>query len=173
MTTNSKLPRSLMKVMEGMYESINALCSALMTMQIIVITIVVFGRFVLNKSPAWGEGISLLCMVWFSMLSIAIGIRNENHIRITLLEQYLPSKWKNGIAIFNDLTIIAFAIFLCVEGFKVVELNKNWIDSAIGISKGWLYLSVPVGGILLAAMLSFKLIFEISTGISPKEARNA
>jgi TRAP-type C4-dicarboxylate transport system permease small subunit len=140
MTTNSKLPSSLMKTMERMYESINAVCSGLMIMQIIVITIVVFGRFVLNKSPAWGEGISLLCMVWFSMLSIAI---------------------------------IAFAIFLCVEGFKVVEMNKNWVDSAIGISRSWLYLSVPVGGILLAAMLSLKLIFEISTGISPKEARNA
>ncbi len=160
-------------LMDRLYRFDNAVCSFLLTVQIVVISIVVFGRFVLNSSPPWGEELSLLCMVWFSMLSVAIGIRNENHIRITVLERVLPQVWKNRVSIFNDLTVMAFAFFLVFKGWDIVLLNWNRISPGIGITLRWLYISVPAGGVLIILMLGLKLVYEFLEGKSPQEAVDA
>ena len=126
----------MVSVIETLYRIDNTVCSILLTIQIIVISIVVFGRFILNRSPAWGEEPSLFCMVWFSMLSISIGIRNKNHIRITLLEKILSPSAKRIVDLINDLMIVLFAIFIIYYGWNVVLLNMRRVSPAIGISLG-------------------------------------
>ncbi len=173
MKADSSLHRRLVAATEALYHVCNALCNALLSTQIVAISIVVIGRFAFRRSPGWGEELSLLCMVWFTMLSVSIGFRNENHIRMTVLDRLLPRKWLAGISVFNDLVVLAFAFILIRHGIDVVLLNINRMSTALRISVGILYASVPVGGVFLIAMLTLKSACRLFEGRGLQEAHDA
>lgn len=158
---------------EILYQIVNAVCNTLLMIQIVAVTIVVGGRFVFSRSPAWGEELSLLAMVWFTMLSVGIGFRNENHIRMTVLDRVLPQKALMVLAIINDLTIFAFAAVLIKHGTDVVILNLNWMSSALRLSMGILYAAVPVGAGFMILMLALKLLCRVIERRGMMEAHDA
>jgi len=158
---------------EMLYQIVNGICNALLLVQITAVTIVVVGRFVFSRSPAWGEELSLLAMIWFTMLSVGIGFRNENHIRMTVLDRILPQKVLMVLAIINDLTIFAFAAMLIKHGTDVVILNINWMSSALRLSMGILYAAVPVGAGFMILMLALKLVCRIIERRGVMEAHDA
>lgn len=70
----------------------------LLLIMTVIVSWVVFSRFVLNKTPAWGEEGALLCMVWFGFLCMALGVRDNRHISIEFYDKYLtPTAQKNTI----------------------------------------------------------------------------
>lgn len=43
-------------------------CVAILAALVAVVFSIFFGRYVLSRSPIWGEPFSLLCLVWMSLL---------------------------------------------------------------------------------------------------------
>ena len=62
---------TLQRLTEPIYALVRGVCNVLLALQVVLICYVVFARFALNNSPAWGEEFSLLLMVWFCLLSPA------------------------------------------------------------------------------------------------------
>ena len=46
-------------------------CVIILAALVAVVFSIFFGRYVINKSPIWGEPFSLLCLVWMSLLGSA------------------------------------------------------------------------------------------------------
>ncbi|MFN3672877.1 MAG: TRAP transporter small permease, partial [Bosea sp. (in: a-proteobacteria)] len=40
----------------------------------------VFGRYILNATPTWGEPVSLFLMLWFILLGGSVGVRELDHM---------------------------------------------------------------------------------------------
>lgn len=139
------------------YNGINNLCRIFMIIQVLVVSYVVFGRFVLHKTPSWGEELSLLAMVWFSLLSASLAVNDDSHVRIGLIDSILPKKillWLKRV--FFILTFL-FALFMFIEGTKLVLLTVETILPGTGISSAWRYLSLPVAGLCLMVVLIYKI----------------
>ena len=121
-------------------------CNIFLIVQVIVIVIGVIGRKIFNKSPGWSEPVALLSMVWFCLLSATLVIKDDRHIRVTVIDYFIPERVKKYVDIFNDIVITAFALFMVIEGVKLTQLSALSIIAGLNIKSSWLFAAVPVAG---------------------------
>ena len=122
------------------------ICKFMLLVQLVVVSGVVFGRFVLNVTPAWGEEMALFAMVWFGLLSASIGVREDSHLCLSLFEDRMSKRMKQVRDGFVFLAIASFGLFFLVQGFRMVELTQNNSLPGMKISSSWLYAAIPVSG---------------------------
>ena len=129
---------------------INGICVVALTVQVLAILVMVFGRYFFSYVPMGTEELALFCMVWMSLLSISLSVRDDSHVKMEIIDKVIPAHAVRWVKIFTGVVIMGFAILMCFYGMSLVKLVKNTMMSAMRISKGWLYLSVPVAGFCIA-----------------------
>ncbi|MGB9662625.1 MAG: TRAP transporter small permease [Moorellaceae bacterium] len=132
-------------------------CKVMLVAQTLIVTWVVFGRFILKSTPGWGEESALMAMVWFGLLSASIGVREDAHLKIAVLDMILPPKCLKILDWFNWILMAGFALFLIFYGVKLTQLTAMNIMPGLGISSGWLYASVPASGVAIFIQLFNKV----------------
>jgi TRAP-type C4-dicarboxylate transport system permease small subunit len=115
----------------------------------LIVPWVVFSRYVIGKTPAWGEEAALLCMVWFGFISMALGVRDNLHISIDVFDRILPYSFKYWTDWFKRILILAFGIFMLIEGLNMSEVALGNDLPGMGISSAFLYAIVPLAGIAI------------------------
>ena len=118
----------------------------------------VFGRYVLNATPTWGEPVSLFLMLWFILLGGSVGVRELDHMGFDVGLHYTRGKWKSALVITNEALVTLFACAMVWYGTELAA--KVWSDRLpmIGISKGWDYVPIIAGGCLIALFSIEKLL---------------
>ena len=59
----------------------------------------VFGRYVLNATPTWGEPASLFLMLWFILLGGSVGVRELDHMGFDVGLHYLRGPAKSALIV--------------------------------------------------------------------------
>ena len=124
-------------------------CKFMLLVQLIVVSGVVFGRYLVNVTPAWGEELALFAMVWFGLLSASIGVRDGSHLCLSFITDKLPEKGRQLIEGFVFLMIALFGLFLVVQGYNMVVLTQNNSLPGMKISSSWLYGAIPAAGVAI------------------------
>lgn len=137
------------RITDRVYKAIRYACNAMMALQVVLVCYIVFARFVLNNSPAWGEELALLFMVWFCLLSPPEALRDDRHLCISVLQERLPGPVMKAVDLLNHALIAAFAAFMIIEGSKLTLLTSRNTLPGLGLPASILYASVPVSGVVL------------------------
>ncbi|MDO4961614.1 MAG: TRAP transporter small permease [Eubacteriales bacterium] len=141
-------------------------CKLVFIASIIITSYVVFNRYVLSKTPRWGEQAILLCMVYMALISASLAIRTDRHIRVVLIQYLFPASIREkAMSILHGLSqicITAFSIFMIIYGYQFTMLMTKSKMSGLGIANSYLYAAVPVAGICMLIMQSERLIYFIS-----------
>lgn len=75
------------------YKVFMIICKVLLIVDILITSMAVAGRYVpFIPDPAWSEEVVLTCMSYMAVLSAALAIRRNAHIRMTSFDVYLPKK---------------------------------------------------------------------------------
>lgn len=119
---------------------------SVLVLMTIVVSWVVFSRYLLGNTPAWGEEGALLCMVWFGFVSMAIGVRDNLHISIDVFDRILPESFKVATDWIKQGLVLAFAVFMLIEGFNMSEVALGNDMPGLRISSAFLYAAVPISG---------------------------
>ena len=139
------------------YKSVLLLCKLLLIGDILITSMAVAGRFIpFIPDPAWSEEVVLTCMAYMTVLSAALAIRRNGHIRMTAFDRYLPKKLLIGLDIIADVFVLVLALVMIVVGWKyAVQIGKmGSYVSMPSLSRFWMYFPIPVAGI---AMLIFEM----------------
>jgi TRAP-type C4-dicarboxylate transport system permease small subunit len=137
-------------------EGFSNLCLWVMT---IIVMVNIVTRYVLGFSFAWSEEISKLLMVWFTLLIAAVMVFEDKHIAITFIFDRLSVKSRIKTKIFFDVLVIIFSIIVTYSGVIYLMDNYKVTLPASGISRFWLYLPVPIMGVLMF-IYGISLIFK-------------
>ena len=79
-------------------------CKLLLIADILITTYQVLGRYVpFIKDPSWTEETILTLMAYMSVLSAALAIRRNAHIRMTTFDRYLPTGLLKALDLLADL----------------------------------------------------------------------
>ncbi|MDD7306460.1 MAG: TRAP transporter small permease subunit [Peptoniphilaceae bacterium] len=136
-------------LLKSLNKILKSILSILLISLVIVVSYVALMRSVFSSSPAWGESVALLIMVWFCLLSAALGVMDKIHIRMTILDNFLNEKIINNI---EHLTLILWMIIgvsAIIFGIKLTTLAGNNIITGIYLPASVMYSSIPVFGVIV------------------------
>lgn len=131
---------------------------SLIVLMTLVVCFTVVTRYVFRYTPSWGEETALLCMVWFGFLSTALGVRDDGHIGVTILDSFLSAKILRLLDFFKWGCVTAFACFMVKEGITLTEVGLYNTYPGLGISSAWLYGIVPISGLAIIVYCLEKFI---------------
>ncbi len=109
----------------------------------------VFGRKVLNASPAWSESLALLLMLYFVLLAAAAGVREGFHLRFRLLDNVLPERVAGLLARFVDVLVGAFGALMVVNGLALADFTSTHLIPTLPVSRSVAYWPFVVSGALI------------------------
>lgn len=161
------------KIERGVSLFVEDLAMILLVLMVLVVCFTVFTRYFLSYTPSWGEETSLLCMIWFGFLSMALGVRDDVHLSITILDHVTPRCIKKPIALVKYVCIFGFGVFMLVYGYQLTEVGRLNNFPGLGISSAWLYAAVPVSAaaIVVYSIEKFVLILlnhDAESGAAPE-----
>lgn len=139
------------------YKIVLFVCKLLLVADILITCMSVLGRYVpFIPDPAWSEEVVLTLMSYMAVLSAALAIRRNAHIRMTAFDRYLPSAVIKALDILADVCVFALAIVMVVVGWKYASTlgAKGSYVSMPSVSRFWMYFPIPVAGV---AMIIFEL----------------
>lgn len=88
-------------------------------------------------------------MVWFGFLSLALGVRDDQHIAITILDRLLSDRASRNLAFFKVAAIFLFGAFMVKEGYALTKIGLLNQLPGIYISSAFMYAAVPLSGLAL------------------------
>lgn len=112
----------------------------------------VFSRFVLQNPSSFTEELARYSLVWLGILGASYVAGQKMHLAIDLLSMKLQGKSKLYLEIFIQLSILFFSsVVMLIGGFRLVliTLSLNQISAALQVPLGYVYLVVPISGLLI------------------------
>ncbi|MGG1314400.1 TRAP transporter small permease [Cohnella laeviribosi] len=142
--------------------AIEAVAVSLVALMTIIVTMQVVTRKVFNFVFFWSEEITLLLLIWFSFLGIAIGFRDNLHIAMDSFSKLLP-KWFNRVLdAFIALCNFGFGLFLIIYGWQFTELMSNNRMTATEWPSSVMYVIMPITGVMVSCY-SILHLFRVDT----------
>ncbi len=128
----------------------------------VIVAWTVFGRYVLNATPTWGEPVSLFLMLWFILLGGAVGVRELDHMGFDIGLHHAKGRWKSALVFLNEALVCFFGLAMIWYGTELAA--KVWGDRLplIGISKGWDYIPLVAGGSLISLFSLEKILLQLT-----------
>lgn len=133
----------------------------------------VFTRFILRDPSSWTEELARYLLIWVGLLGAAYAAGLKMHLALDLLPTKLEGSRRRRLGIFIELSAFAFALFALVIGglrLVMVTLVLGQTSAALEIPIGYVYLVVPVSGLLIM-FYSVAHILEMASGAGQEGAR--
>ena len=154
------------------YKVVLVICKLLLVADILITSYAVAGRLIggiqladgrylrnvvfFLDDPAWSEEIVLTLMSYMAVLSAALSIRTNAHIRMTALDRYLPKKLVMSLDVLSDVAVMVLGFIMLIVGTKYATTlgSRGYYVSIPTLSKFWQYLPIPLAGFAM-------IVFEI------------
>ncbi len=112
----------------------------------------VFTRFVLKDPSSFTEELARYLLIWVGLLGASYAAGKKMHLAIDIVLQTLsrgPRKW---IEMLIQVFIFLFSLLVMVIGgirLVAITLTLNQISAALRIKLGYVYLALPLSGLLI------------------------
>lgn len=156
--------------------------AALGVIAIVVFTLLVLdvlwgvvSRYLLGSQARWSEELARLLMVWLALLGAALAYLQQKHLGVDILMRQMHPDAQRVAQVFVHFVVLLFAaVVLCYGGGQLV--SQRWASGqalpALGISKAWFYLAIPISGLLIG-LFSIESMIDAARGrfvIRPDDA---
>jgi TRAP-type C4-dicarboxylate transport system permease small subunit len=112
----------------------------------------VFSRYIIGIPSAYTDELAGFLLIWVGLGGAAYATGNKLHLAIDILPSKLPPEKRKYVDIFINVLIIAFALTVMVVGgiwLVYTRFYLGQISSALQISIGYVYLILPISGLLI------------------------
>ncbi len=125
----------------------------------------VFTRFILQDPSSFTEELARYMLIWIGILGASYVAGQKMHLAIDLLSTKLKGHSKIYLEIIIQIFILLFSFFVMViGGIRLVQitLTLDQISAALQIPLGYVYLVVPISGILIMFYSLYFILEEFS-----------
>jgi TRAP-type C4-dicarboxylate transport system permease small subunit len=154
-------------VMDRVVNGILALVLGGMTCLVFVSVLL---RYVFNSPLAWSEELASLLFAWLTFVGAYVGFRTHSHIRIDTVAIFLPAGARRGIQWLADVAVLAILGIFIWQGVSLTVTTWSLEFPAMEISRGYLYISLPVGACLM--VVAIVLSWQRSPRAREEESRS-
>jgi len=123
----------------------------------------VFTRFILKNPSSYTEELAGFLLIWIGLLGASYALYTRAHLGIDIVVSKLSGVKRLTAEITVYSIVMMFALFvLIIGGWNLVNLTLtlNQISPAMGLPMGYVYLVLPLTGVLMF-LFSVDAIIEI------------
>ena len=122
-------------------DGVTVLCMGLIL--ILVVAQVVL-RYIFNSPLTWSEELAVYIMVWMTFIGSVICMRDNEHIEVTILVDYLPHGLRRAAILFSRLASVIFLLVVMYYGTELVLENRSVTSAANKLNMGLVYSILPI-----------------------------
>lgn len=149
------------RVLDRLLESV---CATLLLALVAVLAWQVISRYALDAPSSSSEEILRYGVIWMSLLGAAYATGKGSHMSVDLLRERLSRRGRLRLDAVVCVAFLAFAaIVLIWGGSKGVAIAARQTSAVMRIPMSWVYLSLPVSGVLMILYSILNLI-DLSRG---------
>ena len=138
----SKLSNAIDRAMVGMVFLIVAA-------MVIVTTLQVVFRVVFN-ALTWSEELSRYLLVWGTFFGATLAYKRGNHIAVTFIIDFFPTRLRVWFNVFTYLLSLAFFVVVAQQGLNMISMQVFQVSPALGMPMQYVYWSIPLSlGIMI------------------------
>jgi len=124
----------------------------LMTLMVFNVLWQVFTRFIMNDPSSFTDELARYLLIWLGLLGAAYVTGQNMHLAIDYLLNKTNPNVKSKLEYVINISIFLFAFFVMViGGVNLVSLTLylEQISAALQIQLGYIYIVLPLSGILI------------------------
>lgn len=131
-------------------KAIEVFIMILLAFMVIVAIWQVSSRYVFNSPSTISEELLRYCLIWLAMIGSAYMFGLREHMSITFFVEKFGEGVVRKLSILSEVIIVVFSLFVLVYGgVNITLLTMKQVSAALGISMGYVYLVLPLSGILM------------------------
>lgn len=151
----------------GLRRTLYGISVAAMSLMLLLIFSQVIFRYCFGHTFEWSEELARFLFVWVVFLGSALIMGESGHLAVKLL----PNKFKGTFfgLILETITNICshtFILILIIQGSKMTRVMTFQEAPGLGISMSWVYMILPISGVLMMLYLikdSIRLVRKFSS----------
>lgn len=154
---------SIKKLLGYIENAIEYLSMATLVIMVILIFTQVITRYIFHFVLTWSEETSIILMIWFGFISVAIGVKRGIHLNISALVNLFPKSLQKIIYILDEVAVLVFGIIAVTCG---IDLTKATLDStlpATQLPSAVIYAVLPVSGVMLSIYALVRIVDILQT----------
>ena len=140
---------------------------ALMAANVLNVLWQVFTRFVLRDPSSFTEELARYLLIWVGLLGAAYASGRKMHLAITVVLEGMKGKTRLVAELVIQACVFAFALLvMVVGGFRLAAMTftLNQISAALRIPLGYVYLVIPLSGLLIMFYAAASVREALRTG---------
>ncbi len=120
----------------------------LLSLMVAIIMLQVGMRYIVGNALQWPEELTMFFMAWLAFIGGGVATYKSSHISMDIV---LILFRKNTTAtrmlhLAGSITLLIFAVFLLVQGIRLVSESGRIVSDALRISMVYPRLAMPIGG---------------------------
>lgn len=124
---------------------------------LVVMSLGVFFRYVLNDSLSWSEELSRYGLVYATFIGTALAVRRNSHIRVSVLEEFLPGT-RGVLRVIQYVITLVFVVLMTYLAIRISGVLYNTKSAAMLLPMTYVYAAIVVGFGLAALRLLLQLV---------------
>lgn len=142
----------MQRFIKWVQRGLSALLVVLMTAMVLDVTWQVITRFLLRHPSSFTEELAGFLLVWIGLLGACYALQTRAHLGIDLLASRVSDASRKWVELVVYSLVGLFAFFVMVIGglrLMWLAFQLNQISAAMGLKMGYVYLAVPISGVLM------------------------
>lgn len=150
----------LTKVNDNIYAFIKVLMMLLLCIMSVMVFSSVFLRFAKVSLP-WVEEFSIYCFSWLTYFGAAVVLRNDGHLKVTVLVGSLKNATvKKALNIISQIIVF---VFICIIAYYSANMVKMFFENGAtsvnipAVKMGYVFFQIPLNYVVYALFMIEKI----------------
>ena len=136
----------------------------LLVLMVLLVSLGVFYRYVLNASLSWYDEFASFLLVWLTFYGAVVASYRRRHIGFEIVvNRFMPST-RRVLALIAEACVLGFQAVLFYHGWLIMQkMGDETTVSLVWVKMRWIYSVLPItGGLML--VISLMRFVAIATG---------
>ncbi|MEM8486370.1 MAG: TRAP transporter small permease [Bacteroidota bacterium] len=154
----------MVKLKSVVDKALSAILVTLMALLVVDVLWQVFSRYVLNSPSSFTEELARFLLIWVGLLGASYAAGKKMHLAVDILPGKVKGRRRSYLAIFILAGTILFALTVMVFGgarLVAITLYLGQTAAALQMPLGYIYLILPISGLLIAFYALLFMIDEV------------
>lgn len=152
----------LFKITKKIIWLIEQVLIILLGVAIVIITLQIVFRYLLNSPISWSEQTARCLFIWMMMLGVPVVFYKKSAMCFDLILVRMKGKLRKAVDLFIKFVILGFSAFFFYHSLVLCIQTGNRMTAGITIPQNALYISMPISMLITCLIIVCQIIEDFS-----------